>query len=357
MARGIDIGTMFVVSAQEEGADVVFTKERGAYFTFVDEDAIDMLEETGASTVKIGDTIHAIGDDAIRYANLTAQFENFHRPMSKGVLNPAEEDAIAILRYIINGVGGKPSFSGEICAVTSPADPLDGSFDTTFHRTLLKSHIEKMGYTPIILNESLAIIYSENPVIKTDEGDIPFSGIGISFGAGMVNLVAAWRGKKLVEFSITKGGDWIDQKVSEVTNTPMSKVIKFKESKWGKLEKYNSKDQRLVSALDIYYDALIEEALTNFIDQFEKQDRSYDDPVEVIVAGGTSLAPNFIKKFKDVFGKLDIPFDLEGVRHAKDPLTAVANGALVAAKSYEKKTLKKSDSGKSGKDDDSKKVS
>lgn len=340
MARGIDIGTMFVVSAREDGGAVVFTKERGAYFTFKDEDATDMLEETGATTVKIGDTIHAIGDDAIRYANLTAQYQNFHRPMSKGVLNPSEEDAIAILRYIINGVSGRPAYQGEICAVTSPADPLDGSFDTTFHRTLLKSHIEKMGYTPIILNESLAIIYSENPIIKTDEGDIPFSGIGISFGAGMVNLVAAWRGKKLVEFSINQGGDWIDQKVSEVTNTPVSKVIKFKETKWGKMDKYNTKDQRLVSALDIYYDALIETALTNFIEEFEKQDRSYDDPVEVVIAGGTSLAPNFINKFKAIFNKLEKPFDLAGVRHARDPLTAVANGALIAAKSYEKKAAK-----------------
>lgn len=337
MAIGIDIGTMFIVGAREEGDEVTFTKARDAYFKFTDEDNVDMLEETGASMLKFEGSSMAVGDDAIRYANLTGQFENFHRPMAKGVLNPNAEDGIAILKYLINGVAGEPAEEGEVCAVTSPADPLDGSFDTTFHRTLLKNHIKKMGYNPIILNEALAIIYSENPVVKTEDGDIPFSGIGISFGAGMVNLVAAWRGKKLVEFSVSEGGDWIDKKVSEVTNAPLSKVIKFKESKWGKMDKYNSRDQRIVAALEIYYDALIETALKNFVIEFENQDRSYDDPVEIIVAGGTSMAPGFIDKFNSVLDRLEAPFDIAAVRHAKEPLTAVANGALVAAKTYSKR--------------------
>jgi len=337
MAIGIDIGTMFIVGAREEGDQVVFTKARDAYFKFTDQDNVDMLEETGASMLKFEGSSMAVGDDAIRYANLTGQFDNFHRPMAKGVLNPRAEDGIAILKYLINGVAGTPAHEGEICAVTSPADPLDGSFDTTFHRTLLKSHIKKMGFTPIILNEALAIIYSENPVVRTEDGDVPFSGIGISFGAGMVNLVASWRGKKLVEFSVSEGGDWVDQKVSEVTNSPLSKVINFKENKWGKQDKYNTREQRIVSALEIYYDALIETALKNFILQFEKQDRSYDDAVEIIVAGGTSMAPNFIEKFKAVLQTMETPFDVAAVRHANEPLTAVANGALVAAKTYAKR--------------------
>jgi hypothetical protein len=114
-------------------------------------------------------------------------------------------------------------------------------------------------------------------------------------------------------------------------------VIKFKESKWGKMDKYNSRDQRIVAALEIYYDALIETALKNFVIEFEKQDRSYDDPIEIIVAGGTSMAPGFIDKFNEVLGRLEVPFDIAGVRHAKEPLTAVANGALVAAKTYAKR--------------------
>ncbi len=342
MAKGLDIGTMYVVSARDEGGNVVFRKQRNAFFTLSREDYEDSFGCSSPMVVRKGNEVHVVGDDAIRYANLSGNNSSFKRPMAKGVLNPSEQDAIGVLQIAIQSVVGKPDYEGEVCSITSPADPLDGSFDTTFHRTVLTRHLKNLGYTPVVLNEAQAIIYSENPTCTSEGEEVPFSGIGISFGAGMVNMVATWRAQKLLEFSVSRGGDWIDQKVSEVTQIPASRVIKFKEGKFQHSGSYTRDHEvKMASALEIYTEDLIRYVLDSFVEKFNQSDRSIDDPIEIVVAGGTSLVPGFLELFAEVAGEMDLPFDVKAVRHAANPLCAVANGALIAATSREKKLLAK----------------
>ena len=55
----------------------------------------------------------------------------------------------------------------------------------------------------------------EKPVIIEEGGKkVPFSGIGISFGAGKVNCVLAYRGLSVIGMSVARAGDFIDKKVS-----------------------------------------------------------------------------------------------------------------------------------------------
>jgi len=338
MAKGLDIGTMYVVSSQNTDQGTVFRKQRNAFYTMNREDFEDGFSCNSPMVIRKGSDVHIVGDDAVRYANLSGKSKKFKRPMAKGVLNPNEPDAIGVLQVIIQNVLGEPSYPGEIVAVTSPADPLDGTFDTTFHRTVLSRHLKSLGYKAMVLNEAHALVYSENPVCVSEGEEVPFSGIGISFGAGMVNMVATWRAQKLLEFSVSRGGDWIDTRVHEATQIPVSRVLKFKEGKFQHSAQYTrDAEVKMSSALEIYTEDLIRYVLESFVEKFESCDASIDDPIEIVVAGGTSMVPGFIDLFAEIAGDVEMPFDITAVRHAVSPLCAVTNGALIAASSREKK--------------------
>jgi hypothetical protein len=90
-------------------------------------------------------------------------------------------------------------------------------------------------------------------------------------------------------------------------------------------------------ALRIYYEDLVESlvgALKRSISRASTLPRT-DRPLPIVLAGGTAKP----KGFKDLFEKslkaTSLPIEISGVRMAKDPLSATARGALIAAL-YEK---------------------
>jgi hypothetical protein len=338
MAKAIDIGTSFLVGAELKGGKEVFTIERDAFFVMPKEDfAEEMLSDAGAKYLIKGNNIYIVGEDALKYCMITGKQDSYRRPMKKGVLNPGEEEAVPLLEKLVEGIVGKPAFQGEVIAATIPAAPLDLEQDTTFHKIVVERFLKSLGYDVRILNEALAIIYAENPVSEEPTGKAPFSGIGISYGAGMTNLVVAWRAKKLFEISIARGGDWIDEQVSKVRNVPVGKVTHEKEKRLN-LEKVDPKNSIQVG-LEIYYEELIRFGLEQFKDHFKNNQTVLESPMEVVIAGGTSLVPGFIPMFNRILQETGAPVPVKNVRHAKDPLRTVAKGSLVAALSMEKKKL------------------
>jgi actin-like ATPase involved in cell morphogenesis len=336
MAKAIDIGTCFLVGAKLEGGKEVFTIERDAFFSMPREDfAEEMLHDAGAKYVLRGNEIFVVGEDALKYCMITGKQESYRRPMQRGVLNPGEEEAIPLLERLIEGITGKPEFKGEVIAATIPAAPLDENLDVTFHRIVLERFLKKLGYDVRILNEALAIIYAECPKVD-DSGQIaPFSGVGISFGAGMTNLVVAWRAKKLFEISVARGGDWIDASVSKVRNIPSGKVTHEKEKNFD-LRKVDPRNALHLS-LEIYYEELVRHVLREFGAHFKGAQTTVTNPLDVVVAGGTASVPGFTEMFKRILEEVGAPIPIREVRLAKDPLRTVAKGALVAAVSMEKK--------------------
>lgn len=341
MAKAVDIGTSFIVGGRLEGGKEIFTSERDAFFSMAREDfAEEMLDDAGAKYLIRGNEIYVVGEDALKYCMITGKQDNYRRPMALGVLNPGEEEAIPLIELLIEGIVGKPSVPGEVIAATIPAAPLDApGVDVTFHKIVLERFLKKLGYDVRILNEALAIIYAENPTVTEDNGvQAPFSGIGISFGAGMTNLVVAWRGKKLFEISVARGGDWIDQSVSKVRNVPVGKVTHEKERNLdlGKVDPRNA----LHLGLQIYYEELIHHVLREFTAHFKTTQTTFTNPMEVVIAGGTSAVPGFVALFQRVLDEVGAPIPIRNVRGATDPLRTVAKGALVAAVSMEKKKFK-----------------
>lgn len=99
----------------------------------------------------------------------------------------------------------------------------DAEFDVLYHQQIIQGILSDLGYTPRPMNEGLAVIFSE--LAKEN-----FTGLGLSFGGGMVNVCLANLSVPLISFSIARGGDWIDKQVARVVNEPISIITSFKES-------------------------------------------------------------------------------------------------------------------------------
>lgn len=339
MAKAIDVGTCFLVGAELRNGKEVFTFERDCFFSMPKEDfSEEMLTDAGAKFMHRGNELFVVGEDALKYCMLTGREESYRRPMAQGILNPNEAEAVPLLELLITGIVREATFPGEVIAATIPAAPLEKDMDVTFHKIVIERHLKKLGYDVRILNEALALIFAENPQVRDERGIVPFTGIGISFGGGMTNLVVAYRAKKLFEISCARGGDWIDQHVAKARNVPIGKVAHVKEKKFD-LSNVDMRDSVQV-ALDIYYEDLIRFTLERFAEHFQSSNSVIDHPMTIIVGGGTASVPGFTDKFEETLKTVELPMEISEVRLARNPLHAVARGALVAAVSMEKKKKK-----------------
>ena len=190
--------------------------------------------------------------------------------------------------------------------------------------------MKTLGYAPKPIHEGHAVVLSE--LAEED-----FSGIGLSFGGGMVNVCLCFMSVPIFKFSVAKAGDWIDQQVAMAVDETASRVSAIKESsldlsKEGALSK-------IESALSIYYNHLIEYVIENIKQEFTRAKRlpRITKPISIILSGGTSLPKGFSQRFKQILDQLKLPVPVGSVRMASQPLRSVAKGALVAASADEGK--------------------
>jgi actin-like ATPase involved in cell morphogenesis len=136
-------------------------------------------------------------------------------------------------------------------------------------------------------------------------------------------------------FSVTKAGDWIDQQVAMATNETTSQICAVKEKSLDL--SVDTAKNGIEDALSIYYNYLIEYVLENIKEAFESApDRpNINNPIPIILAGGTAKPRGFETRFTRLMNEIKLPFTVSSVRLAKEPLQAVAKGALVAARAHE----------------------
>jgi actin-related protein len=325
MAKGLDVGTMNILSAQQEGNETVFVQQRNSFVEIEYSDmAEQMLSRSDVLHIRKDDKVYVVGDDALNFANIFNK--NTRRPMKHGILSSDEKSAIPMMKLIIEQVVGSPSYPNEKLYFSTPADPIDSDLSTLYHQKTIQSFLDEMGYDAEPINEGMSVIYS-------DLADNDFTGMGISFGAGMTNVCLAYYAVPVMKFSVARGGDWVDEQAAQATGTPVDKVTSIKEQDF-ELD-FQTDVGGVEGALSIYYENLLDYVIENIVQEIDEEDVEEGLDVPVVVTGGTSMPDGFTKLFERHLEEADIPFSISGVREADEPMYSVTRGGLVAARSDE----------------------
>jgi len=324
VAIGLDVGTMNLVATR---SDTKESKIMRNVFLPVTKDEIGISDLADLSYIKNeDDDLFIIGDDAFKFSNIFGQ--EVRRPMKRGVISSDEIDAIDILTLMIKSLIGKlkvPAY----CTYSIPAESIDSNKSITYHEKVFGRILSSLGINASPLNEAMAIIFSECQNER-------FSGIGISFGAGMCNVQIAYAGIETLKFSTEQSGDWIDKNVADSLNMVTNRVTNIKE-KYLDLsgdfkEHKNKKIRRVIEALQYYYTAMINNTVKKILKEFDdKVDLDIDESIPIVIAGGSSKPKGFLELFKSEFEKYDLPFEISDIRLASNQLTAVSNGLLIKA--------------------------
>jgi len=323
LGRGLDVGTANVLSAvQDKTGEVTVKRERNAFLEIPSHAGgnKEMLTRLNVPYVSFQDNFYVLGDASFHLANMFGK--EVRRPMQDGFLAPNEQDAVPIMRFLVDRLLGRPQVEDEPVFFCIPAPSIDKENDTVYHEGIVSGILRKLGFQPNAMNEAHAIVYSEL-------ADSDFTGIAVSCGGGMFNVCVAYKTIPALTFSVARGGDWIDEHASKVMGIPRVRATAIKESDVNLMAPKSREEEAVV----LYYRNLINYVLLNLKQRFQlaRDVPQFTDPVEVVVAGGTSLVGGFVEVFAEELRKVNFPLEIASIRRAEDPMTSVVRGTLIAA--------------------------
>ncbi len=313
---------MNIQSARKSGEHTVLKRQRNSFVEIEYSDIAEkMLSRSDVLYIRKGDRVFIVGEDALNFANIFNK--ETRRPMTDGILSRKEKWAIPMIRMMVERTLGEPDKKGDEHAYfVVPANPVDSDLDTLYHQKTVEAVVKKAGYQPHAINEGMATIYSEL-------AENNFTGLGISFGAGMTNVCLSYYAVPVLQFSVARGGDWIDKQAANSTGAPVDRVTRVKENDFEM--DFETATGDIQGALAVYYDAHMEYVIDKIARQIVDADVEEGLEIPVVLSGGTSSPNGFSTHFKDLLKSADLPFEIATVRQAQNALTANAKGALVAA--------------------------
>jgi len=319
---GLDIGTSHIIVAQNKRRDIHLTRELNAFFTVpVGKFSRQILNQKEIKYYELDNLFYVIGYSAQNFANMFNM--NTRRPMNRGVLSSSETEGISIIKAILKTLITKPRVSGETLCFGIPGAPIDVPGAIIYHESMLKRIIESLDYTPISINEGMAIVLSE---LSQDD----FTGIGISMGGGMCNVCLSYLSFPVITYSIQMAGDYIDTMVESAVGEPATKVKEIKEET---LDLSVPPKDRVSTALHIFYDEVIRKLLESLQKVLSSSDKipKISTPIPIVLSGGTTIPKGCRRKFETMLDEMPLPVEISEVRLAEDPLATTAKGALIMA--------------------------
>jgi len=135
----------------------------------------------------------------------------------------------------------------------------------------------------------------------------------------------------VLDFSIPRGGDFIDSSAAAVLGEKSSRVRVVKEQSFSFASPSSDPVARTVR---VFYEELIRTVIEKLVQVFTL---SSDIPhlgeaIPLVLAGGTALPQGFRNAFAAALQQHQLPIRISEVRLARDPLNAVARGALTYAR-------------------------
>jgi len=334
---GFDAGTYNLVCCQRnEAKDFEHKREVNAFIEMPIDNrfVFNMMKSAGVPLIEREEAgiAYALGESAVDIAYTMNNVE-LKRPMSAGCLNPKEKYAQQIMSIMMHSLVGDIKEDG-VLYYSVPANAINEETDADYHSKILeaifRAYKSETGNSvdahPI--NEALALVYAEL-------ADKAYTGIGISFGAGMINLCFAMYGNPVFQFSIVNSGDWIDKMAAKATGETPTFINKEKLQ----LDLAETSDSLVQRAIKAQYELMMQRTVKEIKRGIEgagnkarnKDKDGKDIPIDIIIAGGTSLPNGFDTMFSDIVAKSNLPIALGNIIRPKDPLYSVARGCLVAA--------------------------
>lgn len=330
MPIGFDCGTYNLVCChRDDKANFVYKREVNAFLEMPLENrfVFNMMRNAGVPLIEREHQAYALGEAAVNMAYTMTQLE-LKRPMTAGCVNPKEKDAFQIMSIMIHSLVDGVRKDGEVLYYCVPANAINHETDAEYHQRILeaifKAYKSETGYTvdahPI--NEALALVYAEL-------GKKAFTGIGVSFGAGMVNLCFAMYGNPVFAFSLVNSGDWIDRQAAKATGETTTFINKEKT----KIDLLQEPASLVHRAIRTQYQLMIEHTVNGIKKGFADITKSVraEAPVDIVIAGGTSMPHGFASMFKDTIQQANLPIKIGEIVKPNDPLYSVARGCLLAA--------------------------
>jgi hypothetical protein len=318
----LDIGTSHIIAAQNKRDRIETIKELNAFFTVPNAKyAKDILNRKDVIYYERGNQYYITGYFAENFANLFNT--NTRRPMKEGLLSPNEGEALSVIQAIVNTLIQKPKKFGEILCFVVPGEPLGGTGSVLYHQLMIKRFIGSLGYSPLSINEGMAIVVSE---LSEDD----FTGIGISMGGGMCNICLSYLSFPVITYSIQMAGDYIDSMVGGSLGEPATRIKAIKEEE---LDLTREPKDRVMTALHIFYDEVIFRLLESLQRVLNSKDNipKIKTPIPIVLSGATAM-PNGCKgKFENMLKNVSLPVEISTVHLAKDLLNTPAKGALIVA--------------------------
>jgi len=319
---GIDIGTANIVVAHNKGREVSTTIQSNAFFTIPSSQTTkEIISGRSVLFFEKNDKLYIMGNSAEYFANIFRG--NTRRPMKDGILNPQEHESTDVIKTIIDHLIRKPNVEGEKIWFSTPGEPIGKPNTVTYHKSIIKMHLESLGYSPVPINEAMAVIISELSSNGSES-----TGIGISIGAGMCNICLSYLSIPVITYSIQKGGDYIDSLVGSSVGEPFTKIKGVKEKELNLSIKPRN---RVETALHIYYDDLFSSLAQSLQQVLGSSDNvpSLPKPIPIVLGGGTVLPKGCRDKFAKAFEGVRLPINISDIRIAERPLYATAKGALM----------------------------
>lgn len=333
MAIGFDVGTFNLVCCKRsEKGDFAYKREVNAFLSMpLDNDFVfNMMKQAGVPLIRREDAnvAYALGEAAVNMAYTMTQLE-LSRPMKDGCVNPKEQDAFQIMNIMIHNLLGEIEKDKEILIYCVPANAINEQTDADYHQKIVeaifKAYKSEKGHTvdarPI--NEGMALVYAE---LK----EKMFTGIGVSCGAGMVNVAYSLFGAPVFTFAIVNSGDWIDKQAAHATGETIAYINKAKTRVDLDKEPTNLVERAIITQ----YQLMIEKTVGNIkkgLEANKQKNAKLDAPIDFVVAGGTASPPGFDKMFEKLLRQASLPIEIGRVIRPDDPIYSVARGCLIAA--------------------------
>lgn len=334
MGIGLDVGTYNIVYCAKKQGEPVLKREINAFLEMpVDNRAVfNMMQTNGVHLIERKDLgiAYALGEAAVDFAyTFNAPLK---RPMKDGCLNPKERNGLHILATIIHGMLGEVA-DGETLYYSVPSNAVNDETDAEYHSKVIEKILldfeDANGHhvKPFPINEALALIYSELQ-------DKQNTGIGVSCGAGMINLCFAIYGNPIFSFAVVNSGDWIDKQAARATGESIAFINKEKQN----IDFTRPSESLVEQAIRTEYEIMINKTVADIkkgLEATESKARVPGGTIDIVVAGGTASPPGFEKLFEDAVNKHNLPIKIGKIIKPAKPLYSVARGCLIAAEASE----------------------